>query len=131
MIQAAVVVQIDPPPIGGNIMPLVEGRVMPDADARWQHVKSKRMVISTGRLRLAPFGDENLQFEAVDGDTGKKSWYNVHMYEDMKFAPWRCSCGKDNWQQRVTCRGCGLPRPTNSADTPRPMAAAHFEVSCR
>ena len=96
MIQAAVVVKIDPPPIGGNIMPLVEGRVMPDADAAWQHVQSKRMVISTGRLRLAEFGDKNLQFEAVDGDTGKKSWYNVHKYEDIKVAPWRCSCGKDN-----------------------------------
>ena len=128
----AVVVQIDPPPIGGNTIPgVVEGRLMPDADAELRHVWSGRKVLATGHLREADFGDKNLQFEAVDAETGKKSWYNAHKYVDIKDAPWRCSCGKENWQQRVICRGCRLARPTNSADTPRPVAVAHFEVSCR
>ena len=106
----AVVVQIDPPPIGGNTIPgVVEGRVMPDADAELQHVESKRKVLPTGQLRVAEFGD-NLQFRAVDAKTRKESWYYVHKYQDIKVAPWRCSCGKDNWQERVRCRDCGLAR---------------------
>ena len=107
MIQAEVV-QINLPPTRGNIkldVPLVQGRVMPLAEAAWQHVLSERQVIATGHLRQAGC----LQFEAMDGHTGKTSWYNAHMYEDSKFAPWTCSsCGKKNWQQRVTCRDCGL-----------------------
>ena len=141
MIQAAAVVRIVPPSFGGDIMPepgvaLVQGSVMPDANDVWRHVQSKREVHATGNLRESVRG--YVQFEAVDAETGEKSWYNAHkyiyLYKHIKHEhlhAWICSCGKDNWQRRVECRGCGLARPTNSADTPRPVAAAHFEVSCR